>query len=377
MSDGEGSTQTAAVETGGQPDNITAAMDEQQQNVSITKDDGEPNPKKAKLSGSGGDVFGRGGGGGDKQHAASEKLEHRLGGILCCAVCLDLPRSSIYQCTNGHLMCAGCFAHLLADARLRDEMATCPNCRVDIAKNTATRNLAVEKAVSELPSECQFCAKEFPRNTLQHHEQQLCAERPVKCGYSKIGCPWRGPSHEASEHEKVCPHPSTTGKDVMSALDAMDQKFQEEKLLYDTIFDLMSFEKITFNDLQLKPYRTEEFVHKLYYETARFSAFNFQWVVKTRINNMQRDPALSVDRHMSYQLILKTKIPTPMSVHYLVVKGPFGDMKVNPKIYKFEFNENETETQFVTLPLPDSAECNRLLAAKTINLRLIMFLVSK
>lgn len=60
-----------------------------------------------------------------------------------------------------------------------------------------------------------------------------------------------------------------------------------------------------------------------------------------------------------------------MSVHYLVVKGPFGDMKVNPKIYKFEFNENETETQFVTLPLPDSAECNRLLAAKTINLRYI------
>jgi hypothetical protein len=71
--------------------------------------------------------------------------------------------------------------------------------------------------------------------------------RPVKCGYSKIGCPWRGPSHEALEHEKLCPHPSASGKDVMSALDAMDQKFQEEKLLYDTIFDLMSFEKITFN----------------------------------------------------------------------------------------------------------------------------------
>lgn len=71
--------------------------------------------------------------------------------------------------------------------------------------------------------------------------------RPVKCGFSKIGCPWRGPSHEASEHEKVCPHPSATGRDVMSALDTMDQKFQEEKLLYDTIFDLMSFEKITFN----------------------------------------------------------------------------------------------------------------------------------
>lgn len=104
MSDGEGSTQstTTAVETGAQPDNLTVtamAMDgQQQQNVTTTKDDGEPNPKKAKLSV--GDVFGRGGGGGmgnDKQQSASEKLEHRLGGILCCAVCLDLPRAAIYQ----------------------------------------------------------------------------------------------------------------------------------------------------------------------------------------------------------------------------------------------------------------------------------------
>lgn len=28
---------------------------------------------------------------------SEQKLEHRLGGILCCAVCLDLPRSAVYQ----------------------------------------------------------------------------------------------------------------------------------------------------------------------------------------------------------------------------------------------------------------------------------------
>lgn len=33
----------------------------------------------------------------DKKHNKTEKLEHRLGGILCCAVCLDLPRAAIYQ----------------------------------------------------------------------------------------------------------------------------------------------------------------------------------------------------------------------------------------------------------------------------------------
>jgi hypothetical protein len=44
----------------------------------------EPAAKKAKIESA-------------KNAASSEKLEHRLGGILCCAVCLDLPRSAVYQ----------------------------------------------------------------------------------------------------------------------------------------------------------------------------------------------------------------------------------------------------------------------------------------
>ncbi|KAK8775705.1 hypothetical protein V5799_030952 [Amblyomma americanum] len=36
---------------------------------------------------------------GERLLGKSDKLEHRLGGILCCAVCLDLPRSAIYQVT--------------------------------------------------------------------------------------------------------------------------------------------------------------------------------------------------------------------------------------------------------------------------------------
>lgn len=56
------------------------------------------------------------------------------------------------------------------------------------------------------------------------------------------------------------------------------------------------------SDLQLKPYRTDEFVHKLFYETSRFSAFNNQWVVKARINNSQRDPTQSSERDMTYQV---------------------------------------------------------------------------
>lgn len=306
-----------------------------------------------------------------------QKLEHRLGGILCCAVCLDLPRAAVYQCANGHLMCAGCFTHVLADARLRDEMATCPNCRIEISKTSASRNLAVEKAVSELPAECQYCAKEFPRNSLEHHEEATCEERISSCKYNRIGCPWRGPNHEIPEHEAHCVHPHRTGADVMEALREIDARTLEERRLYDNVFDLLSYEKITFNDLQMKPYRTDEFVHKLFYETSRFGAFNHQWVVKAKINSSQRDPTQSSERDMTYQLILKTKTTYPLPVYYLILKGPFGDMKVHPRIHRFEFTEQENESPYFTLPLPDTAECNRLLAAKAISFRLIMFLASK
>jgi len=59
---------------------------------------------------------------------------------------------------------------------------------------------------------------------------------------------------------------------------------------------------LSFIDLQMKPYRTDEFVHKLFYETSRFGAFNNQWVVKARINSNQRDPTQSSERDMTYQV---------------------------------------------------------------------------
>lgn len=43
----------------------------------------EPDCKKRKLS--------------QKKDAKKFELEDRLGGILCCAVCLDLPKTAVYQ----------------------------------------------------------------------------------------------------------------------------------------------------------------------------------------------------------------------------------------------------------------------------------------
>ncbi|XP_074842608.1 zinc finger TRAF-type-containing protein 1 isoform X1 [Carettochelys insculpta] len=342
------------------------------------------------------------GAGGAEGAAGSVKLEERLYSVLCCTVCLDLPKASVYQvrappgppappapvclalpkasvyqCTNGHLMCAGCFIHLLADARLKEEQATCPNCRCEISKSLCCRNLAVEKAVSELPSECGFCMRQFPRSLLERHQKEECQDRVTQCKYKRIGCPWQGPYHELTVHETECTHPTKTGNELMEILDEMDQTHKKEMQLYNSIFSLLSFEKIGYTEVQFRPYRTDDFITRLYYETPRFTVLNQTWVLKARVNDSERNPNLSCKRTLSFQLILKSKVSSPMECSFLLLKGPYDDVKINPVIYHFVFTNENNETEYVPLPIIDSVECNKLLAAKNINLRLFIFQIQK
>ncbi|XP_045452393.1 cysteine and histidine-rich protein 1 [Melitaea cinxia] len=384
---------------------------------SNVKDDEGPSPKKRKT------VI---------ENEQIEKLEHRLGGILCCAVCLDLPQAAVYQCSNGHLMCAPCFNHLLADARLRDETATCPNCRVEISKALSSRNLAVEKTVSELPLECRHCTRVFPRHSLHNHEENICEERPYKfsqlvvdssprypfaglvrivtsvywllisairrtyfvsevteasvkrpstrrrvtgCRYACLGCGWRGAARAAAAHEAACAHPRRSAAELLGLLAAREQQAAAELRLHAQLLDLLSCEKITFNDLQLKPYRTEE-LHKLYYETSRFCSFAHQWVVKAFVNKNQRDPTQSSQREITYQLVLKSKPAAPLAVSWACVRGPYGEARLAPALAAHAFREDEAAPARA-LPLHDAADTNRLLSSKAIHFRLIMFLSTK
>lgn len=65
-----------------------------------------------------------------------------------------------------------------------------------------------------------------------------------------------------------------------------------------------------------------------------------------------------------------------MNMYFLALSGPFGGIKMKSKIYNFEFTAENAETNFEELPI-DSVECNKLLASKTINFRLVMFQVTK
>ncbi|XP_042896384.1 zinc finger TRAF-type-containing protein 1-B [Parasteatoda tepidariorum] len=305
-----------------------------------------------------------------KQKVSDEpELEDRLQEILCCAVCLDLPKSAVYQCRNGHLVCSECFNHLLADAQLRLGAAVCPCCRTLISKDMCVRNLVVEKAVSEMPMNCAECSAKFPRCMREVHEKELCLERHSLCCYYRIGCPWSGPYKKKADHEKRCAQPQKTGAEIKEAIP--DVFLPVKSGGRNHLCDYLSFEKIACNDLQLLgPYHTDEYCIR--FETFRFCAFGMEWEIRAHVNDNEADPTLSCERTLSYQLLLKESVDRPIHMHYTVVKGPLGEMKLRPHIEEFKFSDETPESHYALLPLEDSIECYRLLSG-TIRFRLIMF----
>lgn len=79
------------------------------------------------------------------------------------------------------------------------------------------------------------------------------------CKFSRIGCPWRGPVHECRQHETECTHPHRNGAEVMDSLQIIDQHISEERRLYESIFDLLGYEKITFNGKSITHIKNVEF----------------------------------------------------------------------------------------------------------------------
>lgn len=109
----------------------------------------------------------------------------------------------------------------------------------------------------------------------------------------------RGVKNTIKKKRKKCPKPTapvmiqSTDPKFKSNLDDNKRNFLRQFLK----------KSLSITDLQAKSYRTDEYLTKLFYETARFSAFNHQWIVKAIINNSQRDVHQCNDRLITYQVI--------------------------------------------------------------------------
>lgn len=76
-------------------------------------------------------------------------------------------------------------------------------------------------------------------------------------------------------------------------------------------------------------------------------------------------------------VFLGVQVNSALECSFLLLKGPYDDVRIKPVIHHHSFSNDTNETDYVPLPISDSVECNKLLAAKNINLRLFIFQVQK
>jgi hypothetical protein len=246
-----------------------------------------------------------------------------------------------------------------------------PSCRAEISAKNACRNLAAEKAVSELPTQCDYCSLEIPRSQIAYHEKNLCEQRPSVCQYKVLGCKWEGLWHQVADHEFNCIHPQKTGYELKDAITDIASDTVQQVQNLKGLVGMLSNERIAWCDVQLCPNRTDDYIPKLYYETNKFSAFDQLWVLRAKIIGRESH----ANRGLSYQISLKGK--GVFEVKYFILKGPYGDAQITPEVQRFEFREDNKDSEYHTLLLEGDGECNRLLSARTINVRLMMFLIKK
>jgi len=293
------------------------------------------------------------------------QFHDKIADLFICNVCLANPTKDVYQCHYGHLMCIGCFGRLLADARIKDEQARCPKCRVDISRNSCSRNLAVERVVCELLSGCTFCSLTLPRNRQDSHQKE-CPERPVWCDYKRVGCTWEGPAHSLSTHLSVCALPATQCKEAMTSILKSDKKVEDELQNFRAVVQFMSQEKLMFTDVVLSPHRTDDFLPQLYYESSKFTLFGQFWQLRGRVLGDEHN----FQRSFNAKLIMKGK--GSFDVKYCIMRDSDSNIDVVPVVHRHAFVPEEQESEYHEVQLAKPLDVNNLLAERTIKFRLYL-----
>lgn len=60
----------------------------------------------------------------------------------------------------------------------------------------------------------------------------------------------------------------------------------------------------------------------------------------------------------------------------MMLRSPFGESAIKPALKQYEFSEDNIDSGHHDISLADPSECNKMLAARFINLRLLMFQIA-
>lgn len=89
---------------------------------------------------------------------------------------------------------------------------------------------------------------------------------------------------------------------------------------------------MSFLDIQLRSYRSDDYISRLYFESNRIRCGQDEWVMKAFISccdQNPQNPTISMDRSLTFQLILKNRPNFPKDLQFFVTRSPSSDFQVN------------------------------------------------
>lgn len=118
----------------------------------------------------------------------------------CCSICIELCDGHIFQCKNGHLVCASC----LEKIRKKQVDGTEPICAVCKEDTSYFRCRVAEGMIANMATNCIYCNTETTRGNLASHMKQCSLNPGVVCSAHYAGCTWTGNESYRDEHEAKC-----------------------------------------------------------------------------------------------------------------------------------------------------------------------------
>jgi hypothetical protein len=126
----------------------------------------------------------------------------RTAPVVTCQVCLHSPLGAIFQCQNGHFVCAAC-----ADKLAAKKVRACPSCRVLLpVKAKRVRSYLAEEVIRSACMTCSSCKVEMSRE--EHDGHQCLAERRISTRFGNREEHYEGLAGQErlSRTEYLAPH---------------------------------------------------------------------------------------------------------------------------------------------------------------------------
>ncbi|XP_023214808.1 E3 ubiquitin-protein ligase SIAH1B-like [Centruroides sculpturatus] len=133
-------------------------------------------------------------------------MEAALISLLNCPICYTRVRPPVYQCTNGHIVCADC----------RPRITNCHTCREPLGH---IRSLIAEQIAGTIQAPCEFqpfgCPELLQEDNRRTHEES-CNFRPLLCPFRSANCLWEGAHSFLRQHINAShPQVPTIQKDII------------------------------------------------------------------------------------------------------------------------------------------------------------------